>query len=199
MSFNPAGGSSPSRQGNGRRPHRRSLPASGRRPVSNSDPRRTQPPTHWLAGATDPNGFLELFGMRGTWYATRVYSLRAQDVIFRVDAGAIPRLWLNGTSIAAGAPAPAREVDAQQNKVSLGGSLRAGWNTLLVQPFEEQGAPLSQPPRGTEGPAGRAGHAAGACAAWRLGAEVPDAGPPGLAGGRATSCARGRRSPAAGQ
>ncbi len=96
---------------------------------------------HWLAGATDPNGFQSLFGMRGAWYATRIYSLREQDVILRVGAGTWPRLWLNGTSIAAGAPAPAEDVEAEQDKVPLAGSLRAGWNTLLVQPSQEKALP----------------------------------------------------------
>ena len=79
--------------------------------------------------------------MQGTWYATRIYSLREQDVILRVGAGARPRLWLNGTSIAAGAPAPAKEVEAEQDKVPLAGSLRAGWNTLLVQRSREKATP----------------------------------------------------------
>jgi WD40 repeat protein/serine/threonine protein kinase len=93
---------------------------------------------HWLAGATDPNGFLELFGIQGTWYATRIYSLREQDVILRIDGGARLRIWLNGTSIAAGAPVPAREVEAEQDKVRLAAFLHAGWNTILVQPSQEK-------------------------------------------------------------
>ncbi len=95
----------------------------------------------WLAGATDPNGFLPMSGVQGTWYATRIYSLREQDVILWIGAGARPRLWLNGTSIAAGAPAPAEEIGAGQDKVPLAGSLRAGWNTLLVQRSQEKTSP----------------------------------------------------------
>ena len=154
---------------------------------------------HWLAGATDPNGFLSLYGMQGTWYATRIYSLRDQDVILQVGAGARPQLWLNGTWIAAREPAPAKEVEAEQEKVPLAGSLRAGWNTLLVQRSGEEGAPVSQPPGGAQGPERRAGHGGGAGGAFRLGVELRDAGTPGPAGGTGTSCARGQgRSPAPG-
>jgi WD40 repeat protein len=96
---------------------------------------------HWFAGATDPNGFLPLFGMQGTWYATRIYALREQDVILWVGAGARPRLWLNDILITADASAPAKEVEAEQDKVPLAGSLRAGWNTLLVQRSEAKASP----------------------------------------------------------
>ncbi len=95
----------------------------------------------WLAGATDPNGFLAPSGTQATWYATRIYSLREQDVILRVGAGARPRLWLNGTAIVAGGPAPAQDVQAEADKVPRAGSLRAGWNTLLVQRSGEKAQP----------------------------------------------------------
>jgi WD40 repeat protein len=96
---------------------------------------------HWLAGATDPNGFQSLFGARGAWYATRIYSLREQDVILRIGALAGPRLWLNGTSIAVGAPAPADQDNATHDKVPWAVSLRAGWNTVLVE-WAQAKAPL---------------------------------------------------------
>jgi eukaryotic-like serine/threonine-protein kinase len=91
----------------------------------------------WLGGATDPNGFVAPSATQATWYATRIYSLREQDVILRVGAGARPRVWLNGTSVDAGAPSPGDEVEAEQDKVCLSGSLRAGWNTVLVRRPDE--------------------------------------------------------------
>ena len=100
-------------------------------------PRSDPAAPRWLAGATDPNGFLPPSGTRGTLYATRIYSLREQDVILRVGEGARPQLWLNGTLIAPGAPAPADEVEKERDKVPFATSLRAGWNTLLVRPSRE--------------------------------------------------------------
>ncbi len=88
---------------------------------------------HWLTGATDPNGFLSRYGMRETWVATRIYSIRDQDVILRVGADVTPRLWLNGRSLGTGAPAPVKPDDPAPVNVPWSASLRAGWNTLLVE------------------------------------------------------------------
>jgi WD40 repeat protein/tetratricopeptide (TPR) repeat protein len=96
---------------------------------------------HWLTGAIDPNGFLGMSRSQGTWYATRIYSLREQDVTLWVGAGVGPWLWLNGTSIGVGAPTPAEGQEGEPGRVALGGTLRAGWNTLLVQPAQEKSPP----------------------------------------------------------
>jgi hypothetical protein len=66
--------------------------------------------------------------------------LRQQDVIFWVGAGASPRLWPNDKSIVC-APAPANEPKAERDKVPFAGSLRPGWNALLVQRSQENASP----------------------------------------------------------
>jgi WD40 repeat protein/tetratricopeptide (TPR) repeat protein len=96
---------------------------------------------HWLTGATDPNGFLGMPRMRGVWYATRIYSLGEQDVTLWVGAGPGPRLWLNGTSIDVGGPTPVKGNESGPDQVALGVSLRAGWNTILIEPGREKSPP----------------------------------------------------------